>query len=102
MPERRLKQFLATGPWQQITPYTITDPQVLTGELKRIREQDYAVNDSEFIVGVVGAAVPVRSEDDRVLAAVTVSAPKIRLTPDRVKDCIPAMGWTAARIARAF
>jgi IclR family transcriptional regulator, acetate operon repressor len=43
-------------------------------ELELIRRQDYALNDSEFIVGVVGAAVPVRSNDDKILAASMRSA----------------------------
>jgi DNA-binding IclR family transcriptional regulator len=100
--DARLASFLATGPWQAITPYTITEPDALREELIQVRAQDYATNDSEFIVGVVGAAVPVRSEDDRVLAVVTISAPKIRMTLERLKSYVPAMKSAAARIARSM
>ena len=68
----------------------------------RVRAQDYAMNDSEFIVGVVGAAVPVRSEDNRVLAALTISAPKIRMTMERLREHVPAMKSAAAKIARSM
>lgn len=102
MPEERLSRFLATGPWQAITPHTITDPKALREELLLIRRQGYATNDSEFIVGVVGAAVPVRSEDDRILAALTITAPKIRMTLETLTGFIPAMRSAAARIARAI
>ena len=102
MPEERLARFLATGPWQAITPNTITDPKVLREELLTIRRQGYATNDSEYIVGVVGAAVPVRSEEDRILAVLTISAPKIRMTLERLTGFIPAMRSAAAKIARAI
>jgi DNA-binding IclR family transcriptional regulator len=100
--EERLARFLATGPWQAITPLTITDPKALREELLLVRRQGYATNDSEFIVGVVGAAVPVRSEDDRVLAVLTISAPKIRMSVEKLTTYIPAMRSAAARIARAI
>jgi IclR family acetate operon transcriptional repressor len=100
--DARIASFLATGPWQPITPYTTTDPKALKEELVRVRAQDYAMNDSEFIVGVVGAAVPVRSEDNRVLAALTISAPKIRMTLERLREHVPAMKSAAAKIARSM
>lgn len=102
MSEERLGRFLATGPWQAITPHTITDPKALREELLLIRRQGYATNDSEFIVGVVGAAVPVRSEDDRVLAVLTISAPKIRMSVEKLTSFVPAMRSAAAKIARAI
>lgn len=100
--DERLETFLASGPWQPVTPQTLTDPRKLREELKVIREQGYALNDSEFIVGVVGAAVPVRNTEDRVLAALTVSAPKSRMPLDKLKTFIPAMKSAAARIARSL
>jgi DNA-binding IclR family transcriptional regulator len=102
IPEERLEKFLATGPWQAITPHTIIDPRAMRRELELIRRQDYALNDSEFIVGVVGAAVPVRSNDDKVLAALSVSAPKIRVSLERLKEFIPALRSAAVRIAQSI
>lgn len=102
LPQERLERFLATGPWPAITPHTITEPKALREELHLVRRQGYATNDSEFIVGVVGAAVPIRSEDDRILAAVTISAPKIRVTLEKLIGFIPAMRNAAIRIGRAI
>ena len=45
-------------------------------------------------LGVVGAAVPVRSEDDRILAVLTISAPKIRMTPGRIGTITPTIPMT--------
>lgn len=102
MTEERREAFLSTGPWQPVTPHTVTDPRRMREELNLVRERDYAMNDSEFIVGVVGAAVPVRNTDDRLMAVLTISAPKARLPLDRMAGLIPAMKSAAARIARSL
>jgi DNA-binding IclR family transcriptional regulator len=100
--DSQLAAFLATGPWDPITPNTITEPKILRAKILHVRAQGFALNDSEYIVGVVGVAVPVASKDGRVLACLTVSAPKTRKTLDDLKTLVPMLKNSAARIARAI
>src|SRR6056297_1163870 len=63
------------------TPTTITDPARLEDELDEALTQGYALNNEEYTVGVVGAAVPILSGDGRALGALALHGPSQRLSP---------------------
>jgi IclR family acetate operon transcriptional repressor len=100
--DAELQRFLATGPWEAMTQYTVTEAKALAERLRKVRTQGFAMNDSEYIVGVVGAAVPVTNKDRQVVAVLTVSAPKSRRTLDDVKGMVPTLQNYADRIGRIF
>jgi len=52
---------MASGPWEPLTPKTVTEPKVLLERLRKVKNQGYAANESEYIAGVVGAAVPIQN-----------------------------------------
>lgn len=95
-----LDKFLATGPWEATTEFTITQPRVLADRLRKVRSQGYATNDSEYISGVVGAAVPVRGKDSTVVAALTVSAPRSRRSLGEISAMVPMLRTYADRLGR--
>lgn len=74
---------------------TVIDFDSLLQEIRRIRERGFAMVDEEFEVGVVGVSAPVRGSDDRIVAAINVSAPKGRLG-----DRLEAAGEFTARAAK--
>ena len=92
--------FLASGPWQATTDATITAPDALAERLRQVRSQGFAMNDSEYISGVVGAAVPVRNRDRQVVAALTVSAPRSRRSLEQIRAMVPVLRNHAARMSR--
>lgn len=98
----QLKKFLATGPWEATTPNTVIDPRVLADRLKKVRSQGFASNDSEYILGVVGAAVPITNEDGQVIAALNLSAPRSRKTLAEVHAMVPTLKNFADRIRHAL
>lgn len=65
--------YLAGGPFIPLTDRTITNPARLDEELKRVREQGYAIDDGEVAVGLRCMAVPIHNGDGSVLAAISVS-----------------------------
>lgn len=77
-----LERILAKGPLPALTPNTITNPEVLRRELERVRTQGYAVDWEEFHEGNICVAAPVRNYRGRVVAAISVSLTKARLTRD--------------------
>jgi DNA-binding IclR family transcriptional regulator len=97
-----LEKFLATGPWEAMTPHTVTDPKVLAQRLKKVRSQGFASNDSEYIVGVVGAAAPITNSDGQVIAALTLSAPRSRRSLEEIHGMVPTLKNFADRIRRAL
>jgi DNA-binding IclR family transcriptional regulator len=95
LPEAELDQLLAATGLPALTPQSITDRQVLRDALARVREQGFAVSDSERFPGIASVAAPVRDYRGTVAAAINVTGPSGRLTPDRAR----AFGPTVARAA---
>lgn len=95
-----LAKFLATGPWEASTEFTVIDPKVLAERLRKVRAQGYAMNDSEYISGVVGAAVPIKNKEGQVTAALTISAPRSRRSLDEIGTIVPMLRTYADRIGR--
>lgn len=98
--DKELEKFLSTGPWDSVTQAAVVEPLQLAEQVKKVRSQGFALNDSEYISGVVGAAVPVVNADGFVNAVLTLSAPKSRKRLDDIKALLPMMKSYAGRIAR--
>lgn len=83
------KVFLAAGAplpegrLERRTPRTISSRVRLEAELSAVRERDWAVADSELEPGLVAVAAPVRGADGRIVAALSISGPSIRIGPDQ-------------------
>ena len=66
------------------TKNTITDPIQLAAELQKIRNEGYAIDNEEHEEGVRCVAAPIRNRDGEVVAAISISGPKIRMADDRI------------------
>jgi DNA-binding IclR family transcriptional regulator len=80
-------QTIISGGLHPYTPNTIIDPELLCQELARVSEQGYATGKEEFEIGLNAIAAPVHDNTQEVVAALSVSGPAFRLSPDR----FPAM-----------
>jgi IclR family transcriptional regulator, acetate operon repressor len=98
--KKQLDAYMLSGPWEPITPYTIVDPDRLKQEIELVRKQGYATNDSEFAIGVVGAAVPIAAPNGRIIACLSISAPKARKSLEEVSLLVPMMQAAALRITK--
>lgn len=85
------------GEAQQLTPATITSEEALLRDLAETKDRGLSVNRAERIPGVCGIAAPVLDVDGRVMAALAVQGPQIRITEDR----IPALGALVIETAQA-
>jgi DNA-binding IclR family transcriptional regulator len=100
--ERARKTLFRNVKPKAFTPHTITDTDALESELAAIQERGYAVNDQEFTVGVVGVAVPIRSRQGRLLAALALHGPSPRLDIERAIGLVPRLKQAATLLARAW
>jgi len=76
--------------WKQhelaaVTGRTITDAGRLAEPLAQVAAQELAIEDEEFAPGVRGVAAPVRDYQKRVVGAVGVMGPALRLTLERLQ-----------------
>lgn len=81
------------------TPRTMTDPQALRTELDRVRDLGYATTNEEQEVGLCAVSAPIRDLDGAVIAALTVSGPAFRVTPEAVEVLLPRLRAAADRIS---
>lgn len=80
--ERR--NVLAQMPLPRSSPRTITDRKELETELDRIAKRSVGIDNEEFVRGMVAVAVPVRSNDNKVVAAIACHAPTARMSLDEL------------------
>jgi IclR family acetate operon transcriptional repressor len=91
------KVFLAYGAapvptaLEQLTPRTVVDRDALERELGQIRGRGYATAVDELELGLAALAAPVRGADGAVVAALSISAPTIRLAADRIRQLAPVL-----------
>ena len=85
------KVFLAYGraplpapPLTVHTERTITDLAQLRAELLTVRRDGFASAIDELELGLAAIAVPVRGERGDVVAALSISGPTLRMTPERI------------------
>jgi DNA-binding IclR family transcriptional regulator len=95
-----LERILAKGSLPALTPNTITNPEVLKRELERVRSQGYAMDWEEFHEGTICVAAPVRNYRGRVVAAISVSLPKTRLTHDPLDRFVQAVTVAAHQVSQ--
>lgn len=93
---------LPPGRLPRLTERTITSRAALASALERVREEGVAIVDSELEPGLVAVAAPIRSADDTVIAAVSVSGPSVRLTAREIPVVARAVRESADAISSAL
>jgi IclR family acetate operon transcriptional repressor len=99
MPPGQRRKLLAHAPLQRHTPGTITDLEKLESQLVQIGQDGYAVDDEEFLEGLVCVAVLVPSTSGRSNLCVAVQGPAVRISPRHAPDLVPALERAAKAIA---
>ena len=97
--ERETLRSVLENPLERFTEDTITDGQLLEGELKRIREHGWSGCREELEVGLNSVAAPIRGPEDELLASVSVSGPSYRMTEDQFPDIAARLLVGAAEIS---
>ena len=80
-PEAEVERILG-GPLQRFTRTTITQQPELSAALESARRLGYAVNQGEFRPDVSGVAAPIFDYTELAIAALGVSVPTSRMTPE--------------------
>jgi DNA-binding IclR family transcriptional regulator len=100
-PEKRHK-VLATIGLPPVTENTITDPDVLEEEIRRIQEKGYAFEDQELRDGVRRLVAPIYDHENRLAGCVGVAATIFSLEMDQKEDLAAQVIETAQRISHGM
>ncbi len=98
--ERR--QLLAVRPLERRTARTITSLRRLNAELAGVLTRGYAVDNEELHEGVMCVGAPIRDHAEAVVAAISVSLLKARVTEARVEKITHEVVGTAGAISGAM
>lgn len=80
-PEAQVKKILR-GRLRRFTSATVTGKRDLLAVLDGVHRLGYAVNNGEFRADVSGVAAPIRDHTGLAVAALGISLPTIRMTPE--------------------
>ncbi|WP_375001107.1 IclR family transcriptional regulator C-terminal domain-containing protein [Aeromicrobium sp. CTD01-1L150] len=94
-----LDAYLEHAELRPLTPRTLHDAQTLREELRRVREQGWALVDQELERGLTSLAAPIRDASGNVVAAINVSQATIDGEPQIDAARMP-LQETAAAIGR--
>lgn len=100
------KVFMALGASQppfgrlaKLGPCTITTIEELLEELDRVRHEGYATTWEELEAGLCSTAAPIRGTRGTVIAAISVSAPTVRTSRERLQHLSARVVETAQALS---
>jgi len=102
LPAELRASVLSTIKFQPATPKTIMNLVQFRQELEKIRRQGYAVDDEEAVQGARCVSAPILNADREPIAAVSVSGPVTRVSPNQVAALAGAVSSAARAISAAM
>lgn len=94
------QEQVLSGRLRRYTPRTVIDPAELRRELSAIRDRGWSTDDEGFVQHLRVAAAPIRDGAGRVIAAVGVGGPTIRVTRRRLETLVGLVVNAAASISK--
>lgn len=92
---------LPPGRLARLTDRTITSRAELADNVAEVAGRGFAVADGELEPGLIAIAAPILAADGSVVAAISVSGPSARISPDDIPRLSTLVRSTAAEISRA-
>jgi DNA-binding IclR family transcriptional regulator len=100
LPPEELARRLAGRRLSSLTDRTIKSRSALQAELRRVRDQGYAIDDEECSLGLRCVGAPVHDHRGTVVAALSMVAPCHRLSPSDLPAAIATVREAAQEISR--
>lgn len=89
----------------EIIPYTdmtIVDIEEFFEQLEIVRKKGYAIDDEENEIGVRCVAIAIPDIDGKSRYAISISAPEIRMTDEKIEKCAKALKGVKAKIKQVW
>lgn len=94
------QRLLAHAPLEAFTPKTLTNLDALEEEIQQVKRQGFALDNEEFLPGLLCVAVLVPSASGRSNLCVAVQAPIMRLPADKALKLLPALQRAAEALSQ--
>ena len=83
-----IKENIISNNLKALTEHTITNPQKLIEELKKIRKQKYAIDYEEFELGLICVGVPIFNQKNEIVASLSAAGPSSRFKKEKIADYV--------------
>src|SRR5512139_3547137 len=83
-----------------LTPFTVTDKQILRDQLDETRHVGWALSWEELEIGLAAVGAPITGRDGETIAAVSISGPTARVDRSQLKNLAIMVVDTTKRITR--
>ena len=95
-------EILKNMTFEQLTPYTTTDPDLFNEELELTKSRGFAVSESERVEGVSCVAAPIFGVKGEILGALTISGPSTRFSEEKIQEHAELLIKTTNQISQAM
>ena len=103
LPQDLLHKYLEAMTLTRFTPNTITSKVQLRGVIDEVRLQGWSIVDQELEVGLRSLSVPIRDGQGKIVAALNVCCPSMRITPEDLRTRVLAETLAASNaVTRAL
>jgi DNA-binding IclR family transcriptional regulator len=99
-PVDETRRLLAATDLRRFTNATLTEVDAIMDRLAQIRQAGYSVTRAELDPDVLGIAAPIRDQQDRVVAAVSIAALASRVSPQAETEYVDRVAATARQISQ--
>ena len=104
MPETEREALLNDSSFRnslkKYTDHTISDAGELRAHLDAVRRQKFAIDNEEYFLGARCIAVPIFNHTERVVAALSVVGPTVRMTTSKIEEFIPLVQDAGRSVSR--
>jgi DNA-binding IclR family transcriptional regulator len=94
------RRLLAPAALERYTANTKTDLDALEAEIQQVRKDGYALDDEEFLPGLLCIAVRVERAGASSNLCVAIQAPIMRLSADKARLWLPALQRAATELSQ--
>ena len=100
LPEGELAAYLQATHVKALTPKTITDKQLLGDIIRSVRSDGFAITDEELELGLRSIAVPVKTHQNKVVAAMNIGVQAARVSAaEMIHRFLPILQENAGMLA---
>jgi len=100
LPDEEIDAYIAAGPLERYTSTTLTEPDEIWEEIRRVRAEGYARGRGDHVRGATGAAFPILASDGTPHGSITIAGPESRLPAERLDALLPELLQIAADLNR--
>jgi DNA-binding IclR family transcriptional regulator len=97
--EQRVNQLVRSQKYEKTGPNTLTDPEDILAEYRKIREQGYVISDEEVAPLIVGGGVPVFNQKGKVDTCIAIAFVKNDGYEQKIADAIKILQDGAKEIS---